>query len=139
MCSSDLREAVTQRFEQALGKRVLIIEPQPDFHIDLGLTFLDDETVAVADPGTTLRRCGDDLAPLAAATRSRGLAERYDAVCADLQRHGLRAVRCQQDKRGSEDRGNSDSVAKVHDRYFFKRLPPVGPSAHGPLFAMMMR
>ena len=87
------REAVTQRFEQALGKRVLIIEPQPDFHIDLGLTFLDDETVAVADPGTTLRRCGDDLAPLAAATRSRGLAERYDAVCANLQRHGFRTAR----------------------------------------------
>jgi len=89
------REAVIEKFQQLLGLNVVIVEPQPDFHIDLGFTFLDDQTVAVADPGMALPAASQlpDLQPLLQATRDKQLQQRYDRAARNLEEHGYRVVR----------------------------------------------
>jgi hypothetical protein len=90
------REAVLARFEQLFGRPVIAVEPQPDFHIDLGFTFLDEGTVAVADPSWGLRlaeRARDEaLGAMVAATRTSGLIERYRRAGAVVEAAGLVVV-----------------------------------------------
>ncbi|MHB2019691.1 MAG: agmatine deiminase family protein [Candidatus Xenobia bacterium] len=84
------REAVVQRFEAELGLPVVVVEPQPDFHLDLGITLLDEETVAVADPRSTRH---PDLEVMQKVTAERHLADRYDAAAAALRNAGFTVVR----------------------------------------------
>ena len=89
------QEEVVEGFRDLFGLPVLVIDPQPEFHLDLGFTFLDDETVAVADPGESMRQVAGmaDLEPLLQATRDKQLAQRYDHSAQRLAQAGYRVVR----------------------------------------------
>ena len=89
------REAVLERFSELFGLPVLVIDPQPEFHLDLGFTFLDEDTIAVADPGESMRMVAGmaELEPLVRATREKQLAERYDRAALWLGQNGYRVVR----------------------------------------------
>jgi hypothetical protein len=89
------REGVVEEFEKLLGLPVIVIDPQPEFHIDLGFTFLDDDTIAVADPGQTMGRVAElaELQTMVTATRDKQLAEKYDRAAAKLEHLGYRIVR----------------------------------------------
>ncbi|MGE0492091.1 MAG: hypothetical protein AB7S38_22950 [Vulcanimicrobiota bacterium] len=84
---------VVDRFGKILGREAIVIEPQPDFHLDLGFTFLDDDTVAVADPKSSMAMVGPEFKPLVEATKSAGLAESYERAAEKLRGLGLRVVR----------------------------------------------
>lgn len=89
------RNGVLARFEAEFGRPVIVVEPQPDFHVDLGFTFLTDEIVAVADPGATLNAVEGhkELAPMVEVTREKDVATRYDRAAVRLVEQGLRVVR----------------------------------------------
>jgi N-dimethylarginine dimethylaminohydrolase len=89
------RQAVLEKFAQLLGVRVLGIEPQPEFHVDLGFTFLDETTVAVADPHQAMERVAGQsgLQPLIQATLDKNLGEKYDQAARRLLEKGYQVVR----------------------------------------------
>ena len=89
------REAVLEQFVQLMGVPVIAIEPQPEFHLDLGFTFLDEDTIAVADPGLSMGLVANrpDLAPLVQATRDKQLSEKYDRAARRLAELGYRICR----------------------------------------------
>lgn len=89
------RQAVVEEFEKLLGLPVIVIEPQPEFHLDLGFTFLDDSTIAVADPGLAIQLVGrvGELQPLVQATQDKQLMEKYDQAALKLAQLGYRIVR----------------------------------------------
>jgi hypothetical protein len=95
---TDLRlskAAVVEQFAAELGLPVLVVDPQPDFHIDLGFTFLDDHTVAVADPGEGMRLVASlpELAKCVRATEEKQLTEKYQCASVWLQSQGYQVVR----------------------------------------------
>ena len=89
------RQAVVEQFRDLLGLPVIVVEPPPEFHLDLGFTFLDDHTVAVADPAEGLRLVADlpEMAPLVKATLDKRLVEKYERAALQLVALGLRVVR----------------------------------------------
>lgn len=89
------RPAALEEFSRQFGLPVVVIEPQPEFHIDLGFTFLDDHTVAVADPASSLNRLADrpELEAQRRVTLERQLPERYDQAARRLEEQGYRVVR----------------------------------------------
>lgn len=89
------RAGAVARFEAELGRPVVVVEPQPDFHVDLGFTFLREDLVAVADPGATLLQVErmPELAPMVEITREKDVASRYDRACSRLVEAGLKVVR----------------------------------------------
>ena len=91
------REKVLELFEGTLGRPAVMVEPQGDFHLDLGVTLLDDDTVAVADAelGVQLARGlrRPECDQMIEATRAASLAERYDRVAQNLSARGYRVVR----------------------------------------------
>lgn len=91
-------EEASRRFAREFGREVIVISPEPDFHLDLGLGFLDDHTVTVADPSLARLDEGgsvtsDERARMVEATREKGLQEKYDAAARTLAEHGYRVVR----------------------------------------------
>lgn len=93
---------VVQRFQAEFGREVIVASPEPDFHIDMGITFLDDHTVAVASPqladslleGQPHPGLSDaELSTMRETTRDKELARKYDELAAMLQTHGYRVVR----------------------------------------------
>jgi hypothetical protein len=91
------RDEVVERFTRELGRPVIVIEPQPEFHVDLGFTFLDDDTVAVADPDAAMQLAsqlpGNELAEMVLATQQKQLAAKYDRAAAMLAQLGYRVCR----------------------------------------------
>lgn len=92
-------EQVRQLFEKEFGREVLSVDPEPDFHLDLGLGFLDDRTVTVASPalaeGATPSATvsAEELQVMRESTRAKGLQEKYDAAARMLESRGYRVVR----------------------------------------------
>lgn len=93
---------VVQRFEAEFGREVIVASPEPDFHIDMGLGFLDDHTVTVASPrlaegllegqphpGIT----DSELTTMREQTRDKDLARKYDELATMLQGRGYRVIR----------------------------------------------
>ena len=64
------RDAVVQRFEAELGRPVFVVEPQPDFHLDLGFTLLDDHIV-LGDNSVQLGRPGSTWVRICASFAAR--------------------------------------------------------------------
>ncbi|MBS2035951.1 hypothetical protein JST97_13260 [bacterium] len=96
MCELKLsRTAVLEQFRDLLGLPVVVVEPPPEFHLDLGFTFLDDETVAVADPTEGMRLVAGlpEMEPLVRATLDKRVAERYERAAQQLVAQGYRVVR----------------------------------------------
>lgn len=93
-CGLSRQEALAH-FGQLLGKKVVVIEPQPDFHLDLGFTFLDEETIAVADPEESLRRLppSPEQAIFARCSQEKHLPSLYHQAARRLQEMGFRVVR----------------------------------------------
>jgi len=88
-------KAVVEEFEKLLGLPVIVIDPQPEFHLDLGFTFLDDTTIAVADPSLAIQLVGKvpELQPLLQATKEKQLVEKYDRAAVKLAQLGYCIVR----------------------------------------------
>lgn len=95
-------EAVIARFAAEFGRPVISVDPEPDFHIDMGVAFLDDHTAVVADPGMALdlleQGTGDgipaaELAVMRQATHDKELQTRYDQLAANLEGHQYRVLR----------------------------------------------
>jgi len=84
-----------EEFEKLLGLPVIVIDPQPEFHLDLGFTFLDDTTIAVADPSLAIQLVGKvpELQPLLQATKEKQLVEKYDRAAVKLAQLGYCIVR----------------------------------------------
>ena len=89
------RQAALEEFSHQFGLPVVVIEPQPEFHIDLGFTFLDERTVAVADPGNSLSLLAErpELEAQRKVTLERQLPQRYDQAARQLEEQGFRVVR----------------------------------------------
>ena len=89
------RQAVVERFAQLLGLPVIVIDPQPEFHLDLGFTFLDDNTIAVADPEEAIRLVAGlpELKPMVKITRDKQLAAKYEQAAQGLVQQGYRVAR----------------------------------------------
>ena len=88
------REQVLEQFLALLGVPVLVVEPQPAFHIDLGFTWLKEGQVAVADPAWGIRLVqGLGLERAVAATLEQNLPEKYERAAQHLQSRGLEVVR----------------------------------------------
>lgn len=89
------KQAVLEQFRDLLGLPVIVVEPPPEFHLDLGFTFFDDQTVAVADPAEGLRLVADlpEMAPLVRATLDKRLVEKYERAALQLVALGFRVVR----------------------------------------------
>jgi len=89
------RAGAVARFEAEFGRPVVVVEPQPDFHVDLGFTFVREDTVAVADPGGSMALVErmPELAPMVQVTREKDVAARYDRACVRLVEAGLKVVR----------------------------------------------
>lgn len=89
------RQAALEKFQEQFGLPIVVIEPQPEFHIDLGFTFLDEDTVAVADPGMTMGLVGElpELQGQVRVTQEKGLAAAYDRAAEALQRLGFGIIR----------------------------------------------
>ena len=89
------REAVLEQFRELLGLPVMVVQPPPEFHLDLGFTFLDDQTVAVADPAEGMRLVADlpEMAPLVRATLDKGVVARYERAAQQLVAQGYKVVR----------------------------------------------
>jgi hypothetical protein len=87
------RREVVIRLSQQLGVPVHVVEPQPDFHLDLGFTFLDDRVVAVADPAEGIRLAGPGLQAAVRVTQEKQLAERYNRAAQGLLDQGYQVVR----------------------------------------------
>lgn len=96
----NLDPAQVQRlFEADFGREVIPIDPEPDFHLDLGLGFLDDRTVTVASPALaegaapSATVSAEELQVMRDSTRAKGLQEKYDAAARALEARGYRVVR----------------------------------------------
>lgn len=76
-------EQILQRFSQLLGVPTQVVDPQPDFHIDLGVTFLDDQTLAVADPAAGMRLAPQLKTPVEQ-TLEKGLVDKYERALSKL-------------------------------------------------------
>jgi N-dimethylarginine dimethylaminohydrolase len=89
------REAVLEQFRELLGVPVVVVQPPPEFHLDLGFTFLDDQTVAVADPAEGMRLVAEipEMAPLVRATLDKGVVAKYERAAQQLLAQGYRVVR----------------------------------------------
>lgn len=89
------RAEVVEEFARVLGVEVLVVDPQPDFHVDLGFTWLDDRTVAVADPqlGMELVKGLPAMEDVVQATLSKNLGARYATSARWLEQLGYRVVR----------------------------------------------
>lgn len=89
------KDAVLELFREQFGLPVHMVSPPPEFHLDLGFTFLDDQTIAVADPGEGLELAQGDpnLAKLIQATLDKGVVEKYQRAAQQLTAVGYRVVR----------------------------------------------
>lgn len=89
------KPAVLELFQELFGLPVTVVEPPPEFHLDLGFTFLDDQTVAVADPAEGLRLAegNADLQKLVRATLEKGVVDKYQRAARQLTAVGFRVVR----------------------------------------------
>jgi hypothetical protein len=91
------KAAVVERLQEQLGRPVVVIEPQPAFHLDVGFTWLSEGVVAVADPRLAaamvrgLKPTGLDLDTMLKADPA--LADRYDKGAATLLGAGFQVVR----------------------------------------------
>lgn len=95
------QDEVVARFEAEFGRQVISVDPEPDFHIDMGVTLLDDHTAAVADPGLALELLDGDgtglpageLATMRSTSEKKELQSKYDRLAQTLSEHGYRVVR----------------------------------------------
>lgn len=96
------QEQVVQRFQQEFGREVIVASPEPDFHIDMGLNFLDDHTVMVASPRLAERLLENqphpgiedrELQTMRDQTKDKDLARKYDELAEMLQGKGYRVLR----------------------------------------------
>lgn len=89
------RTEAQEQLGRLFGLPVLVVEPQPDFHLDLGFTFLDDRTIAVCDPNWAIRLAKDmpELKPLVQITREKQVGKKYETAAAALARAGYHIVR----------------------------------------------
>jgi hypothetical protein len=88
------RAQVVEQFEKLLGVAVLVVEPQPAFHIDLGFTWLEEGVVAVADPSWGIRLVqGLGLDEAVKATQEAQLQSKYERAAAALSAQGLEVVK----------------------------------------------
>lgn len=89
------KAAVLEQFKELFGVTVTVVEPPPEFHLDLGFTFLDDTTVAVADPGQGLKLAegNPNLARLIQATLDKGVVDKYNRAAQQLTAVGYRIQR----------------------------------------------
>lgn len=95
---SDLKlskDAVLELFREQFGLPIHVVSPPPEFHLDLGFTFLDDQTIAVADPGEGLKLAQGDptLTRLVQATLDKGVVEKYQRAAQQLTAVGYQVVR----------------------------------------------
>ncbi len=93
---------VVARFQAEFGREVIVASPEPDFHIDMGLSFLDDHTVVVASPQLAERLLegqphpgisDQELTTMREQTRDKDLARKYDELAGMLQGRGYRVLR----------------------------------------------
>lgn len=89
------KNEVLELFREQFGLPVTVVSPPPEFHLDLGFTFLDDHTIAVADPGEGLRLAEGmpELARLVQATLDKGVTEKYQRAARQLTAEGFQVVR----------------------------------------------
>ncbi|MBX3172467.1 MAG: agmatine deiminase family protein [Candidatus Eremiobacteraeota bacterium] len=89
------KEAVLELFREQFGLPVTVVAPPPEFHLDLGFTFLDDQTVAVADPDEGMRLTAHlpEMSRLIQATLDKGVTEKYQRAAQQLTAQGYRVVR----------------------------------------------
>lgn len=89
------KAAVLELFQQQFGLPVHVVEPPPEFHLDLGFTFLEDQTIAVADPAEGLRLAegNPDLKRLVQATLDKGVVDKYNRAAQQLVAVGYRVIR----------------------------------------------
>lgn len=94
---NESQEQVVARFEAEMGRQVIVISPEPDFHLDLGISFLDDHTATVADPNLALTLLEGnhtgELDLMRRETAEKGLAEKYEAAAQRLTQAGYRVLR----------------------------------------------
>lgn len=88
-------EEVAQRFQAEFGREVIVAN-ETDFHLDLGVGFLDDHTVTVASPALAEGVSGlpqGELETMRQATREKDLQGRYDRLADTLAEKGYRVIR----------------------------------------------
>ncbi len=88
-------EQVVARFEAEFGRRVIVAK-ETDFHLDLGVGFLDDHTVTVASPALARSVSGlpaNELETMREVTREKDLQGRYDRLAETLAQKGYQVVR----------------------------------------------